>query len=266
MGQKDFKESWRVSNSVPVYVINLARSYQRWEDLKISAEQFGIGLRRIEAVEGKLLKDDELGNLDAAGFRRRHGKMVLPAEIGCYFSHIKALEVIVASTDPYAVIVEDDVRFTEDFLPFINGAIKLRGWDVIKLVNHRMAAFRSFGAVIGRFTIGRSLHGPLGSSAAYLLTKDGARKLLAAVKPMSLPYDVAMERGWAGHYELFTTDQPLVEFSDVAVSTIADGRGTYAKTRLPPYKRISTLFFRATDYIKRIAYASKVKRLKEASE
>ncbi|WP_247875227.1 glycosyltransferase family 25 protein [Ochrobactrum sp. Marseille-Q0166] len=266
MGQKYFEENLRLSNSVPVYVINLARSFQRWEALKASAEQFGIELRRVEAVEGKLLKEHELANLDEASFRRRHGKIVLPAEIGCYFSHIKALEAIIAAAEPYAVIVEDDVRFTSDFLPFINGAIKLQGWDVIKLINHRMAAFRSFGAVIGRFSIGRSLHGPLGSSAAYLLTKDGARKLLAAIKPMSLPYDVAMERGWDGGYELFTTNIPPVEFSDVAVSTIAEGRGTYAKTRLPPYKRITTLFFRATDYMKRIAYALKVKRLKEAGD
>lgn len=266
MGQKYSDESSRVSNCVPVYVINLARSKQRWEDLKMSADQFGIELRRIEAVEGRLLKDNELGNLDEAAFRRRHGKIVLPAEIGCYFSHIKALEAIIVSAEPHAIIIEDDVRFTQDFLPFIDGAIKLRGWDVIKLINHRMSAFRRSGTVIDGFSVGRSLHGPLGSSAAYLLTREGARKLLSAIKPMSLPYDVAMERGWDGNYELFITDQSPVELSDVAISTIAEGRETYAKTRLPPHKRITTLVFRTTDYIKRIAYALRMKRLKEAEE
>ena len=250
-----------MSNSVPVYVINLARSAQRWDDVKKSADQFGIELRRVDAVEGKLLKPDELQNFDVAGFRRRHGKIALPAEIGCYFSHIKVLETIIAAPENHAVIVEDDVRFSSDFLPFVLSVSKMSGWDVVKLVNHRTAAFRQFGLVNGRHSIGRCLHGPLGSSAAYLVTRDGARKLLAAIKPMSLPYDVALERGWAGGYEIFVTDRPLVELPNVALSTIADSRETYAKARLPAYKRVSTLFFRATDYIRRIAYALQIKRL-----
>jgi len=255
------KERLFVSISVPVYVINLARSAQRWDDVTASADQFGIELRRVEAVEGKLLQPDELGNFDEAGFRRRHGKIALPAEIGCYFSHINALEAIIAAQEPYSVIVEDDVRFTPDFLPFISSVSKLEGWDVIKLVNHRSSAYRRFDRVEGGNSIGRCLHGPLGSSAAYLMTRKGAIKLLAAIKPMSLPYDVALERGWAGDYELYLTERPLVELPHVALSTIADGRDTYAKARLPVYKRISTLIFRATDYIRRIAYALSTKRL-----
>lgn len=260
-GKMIVEERLLVRGFVPVYVLNLARSAQRWDDVKTSADQFGIELRRIEAVEGKLLKDSELGNFDAAGFRHRHGKIAMPAEIGCYFSHIKALEAIIAAPESYAVIVEDDVRFTSDFLPFVLDATKLQGWDIIKLINHRIAAYREFGAVNARYTIGRCLHGPLGSSAAYIVTKQGAKKLLAAIKPMSLPYDVALERGWSGDYALFTTKLPVVEFSDIAISTIAQGRDAYAKTRLPAYKRMSTLIFRATDYVKRIAYALRSKRL-----
>lgn len=266
MGQMNIQERALVNNSVPVYVVNLARSAQRWNDLKASADQFGIQLRRVEAVEGKLLKGADLGNFNEAGFRRRHGKIALPAEIGCYFSHIKALEAIVAAPEAFAVIVEDDVRFTADFLPFVRDATRLQGWDVIKLINHRIAAYRDFSAVNAQYSIGRCLHGPLGSSAGYVLTRSGAEKLLAAIKPMSLPYDIALERGWSGDYELFLTNRPVIEFSDTAISTIVQGRVTYAKKRLPVYKRVSTLIFRATDYVKRIAYALRLKRLRMGSE
>ncbi|EEQ95199.1 glycosyl transferase family protein [Brucella intermedia LMG 3301] len=74
---------------------------------------------------------------------------------------------------------------------------------------------------------------------------------------------VALERGWAGAYQVFTTDKPVVEFSDMATSTIAQGRSVYAKKRLPAYKRISTLLFRATDYVRRIAYSFDRKSLRE---
>ncbi|NKB78706.1 glycosyltransferase family 25 protein [Ochrobactrum daejeonense] len=249
--------------SVPVYVINLARSRDRWDRLKASADEFSIDLRRVDAVEGKLLAPDELADFDEAGFRRCHGKIAMPAEIGCYFSHIRALEAIVQAAEPFAVIVEDDVLFTSAFQPLVSQLAGLNGWDAVKLVNHRTAAFRPFRALNGRFSVGRCMHGPLGSSAAYVVTREGAAKLLVAIRPMRVPYDVALERGWAGDYEIFTLDKPAVAFSDMAISTIAAGRSTYAKSRLPAYKRISTLFFRSTDYVRRIAYALSRKSLKE---
>lgn len=253
-----------VDHSVPVYVINLARSRDRWDRLKSSADRFSIDLRRIEAVEGKLLSPEELTDFDEAGFRRCHGKIAMPAEIGCYFSHIRALETIAAAPEPFAVLLEDDVSFTTAFQPFLDQLVKIKGWDAVKLVNHRTPAFRPFLKINDQFSIGRCLHGPLGSSAAYVITRRGASKLLEALRPMRVPYDVALERGWAGAYDIFTTDKSVVGFSEVATSTIAQGRSAYAKKRLPAYKRISTLFFRATDYIRRIAYALDKKSLKEA--
>ena len=252
-----------MDHSVPVYVINLARSRDRWDRLKSNADALSIELRRVEAVEGKLLSQEELGDFDNASFRRWHGKVALPAEIGCYFSHIRVLEMIAVAPEPFAVIVEDDVIFTPAFQPFLKRLTKWTGWDAVKLVNHRTAAFRSLQRVDDRFSIGRCLHGPLGSSAAYVVTREGASKMLKALRPMRLPYDVALERGWAGAYQIFTADKPVVEFSDIAISTIAQGRSAYAKKRLPAYKRISTLLFRATDYVRRIAYAFDRKSLRE---
>ncbi|MGV8248402.1 hypothetical protein, partial [Pseudomonas aeruginosa] len=93
----------------------------------------------------------------------------------------------------------------------------------------------------------------MGSSAAYVVTREGAWKLVGALRRMRLPLEVALERGWAGGYEIFTTDKPLVSFAEDTVSTIAQGRRAYVSRRLPPYKRLMTLLFRATEYVRRIA-------------
>lgn len=252
-----------MASSVPVYVINLARSQNRWDALRASANEFSVDVRRVEAVEGKLLADDELADFDEAGFRRKHGKIALPAEIGCYFSHIRALETIIAENEPFAVIVEDDIEFTPNFLPLVSKVTELHGWDAIKLVNHRVAAFRPFMKVGDKFSIGRCLHGPLGSAAAYIVTLEGAQKLLSAIRIMSLPFDVELERGWARNYEIFTLNQSIVVLSKATASTIAQGREAYAVKRLPIYKRIGTLLFRTTDYMRRIAYALRRNSLKE---
>ncbi|MFQ0814342.1 glycosyl transferase [Brucella anthropi] len=252
-----------MDRSVPVYVINLARSRDRWDRLKSNADALSIDLRRVEAVEGKLLSPEELANFDEARFRRWHGKVALPAEIGCYFSHIRALEMIADAPEPFAVIVEDDVLLAPAFSASVKQMTYIQGWDVIKLVNHRLSAFRPFLRVNDQITVGRCLHGPMGSAAAYLVTRQAAKKLSNAIRTMRLPYDVELERGWSGGHEIFTTNMPLVSFSDTE-STITPSRFIYAKARLPIYKRMSTLVFRATDYVRRIAYGLNKKGLTEA--
>ncbi|WP_245419715.1 glycosyltransferase family 25 protein [Phyllobacterium salinisoli] len=247
--------------SIPVYVINLDRSKERLTAIKDSAKQFGVVVRRVPAVDGRVLPQSALADLDVGAFKRLHGKNVMPAEIGCYFSHLKALQEIAQGDEPHAVVVEDDVEFTADFTPFVEALSRVSGWDAVKLVNHRTPLFRRFRQVNAGYWIGRCSHGPLGSSAAYAVTREGAKKLLEALRPMRLPYDVALERGWSGDYAIFTTDKPLVSLSRQALSTIADGRAAYARAKLPAWKRIGTLMFRASDYLRRMWFACAVVRL-----
>jgi glycosyl transferase, family 25 len=254
------KKDRRYPVSIPVYVINLDRSHERLQAVRNSAARFGIAIRRVPAVDGRMLPESALSDFDAASFRRNHGKNVLPAEIGCYFSHLKALEEIVRGDAPYGAIVEDDVEFTADFMPFLEELTLLSGWDVVKLVNNRTTLFRPFRRLNSGYSIGRCGHGPVGNSGAYVVTREGAEKLLTALKPMRLPYDVALERGWSGSYAIFTTDRPLVAFSPQAPSIIG-GRAAYTHTKLPAWKRIGTLMFRANDYLHRLCFACAPNRL-----
>lgn len=229
----------------------------------MDAKSHNINLKRIEAVEGRLLTTEELHDFDGEAFRRYHGKMVLPAEIGCYFSHLKTLQAIAQADDEIAVILEDDVRFTAALKPFLAQLSAVDGWDMIKLVNHRVSLFYSHLQLPDNVELGRCMHGPLGSSAAYVVTREGARKLLDALKPMCLPYDVALERGWAGNYNCFITRQPLVLLADALASTVSEqGKQSYAKSKLVWWKRINTFFFRSQDYIRRMIYAVKKANLK----
>lgn len=250
---------------IPVYVINLDRSHERLRAVKNSAARFGITLRRVPAVDGRALPKSFSGDVDEAAFRRLHGKIVMPAEIGCYFSHLKALEEIARGDAPHAAIVEDDIEFTADFSPFLDALVQLSGWDVVKLIHNRAALFRRFRRVDARYSIGRCGHGPLGNAGAYVVTREGANKLLAALRPMRLPYDVAMERGWSGSYAVFTIDRRLVGASQDAPSTIA-GRAAYARAKLPHWKRIGTFIFRTSEYLRRLRFACAPNRLTDRQE
>lgn len=250
-----------MTSKIPVFVINLDRSAERLRNVRNSAEKLGIELTRVRAVDGAQLTPAQSAKVDRAFFERNHGKHVLPAEIGCYLSHLDALEVIAESPESHAVIIEDDVRFPPDFPGFLDDLMALDGWDVVKLVNHRTRAFIAHAKVNDSYRIGRCAHGPCGSSAAYVVTRQGARRLLATLSPMRLPYDVALERGWQGGYAVFSTDLPLVGLSEEMGSTIFVGESPYRKARLPAYKRIGTLLFRSRDYLQRIRFALASTRL-----
>ncbi|MGU3574711.1 glycosyltransferase family 25 protein [Brucellaceae bacterium C25G] len=240
---------------IPVYVINLARSRERWETLQKRADQYNLHLRRVDAVDGRHLTDEQLSKFDEVLFRRFHGKTPLPGEIGCYFSHLRALQQIAEGNDECAVIIEDDVLFLPDFSAVIEELSDIKGWDVIKLINNRVKFFQSKYITIGGADIGRCMHGPLGCAGGYMVTRDGAKKLLDKISTMKLPYDVALERGWAGQYRVYIVKDAVVKLANELGSTILEGGASYKRVRFPAWKRLGALVFRTTDYCRRMIYA-----------
>lgn len=246
---------------IPIYIINLDRSKERFKIVSQSAEKAGLNYNRVSAVDGGAIDIFHSQEINVKRFRLRHGKNILPGEAGCYLSHLRALSAVMNGSAPYAVIAEDDVGFDQEFVDIINKLAHIDGWDMIKFSNHRHRIFHKYMDVTNNVSIGRFLHGPLGSSAAYMVTREGAKKLVSKLTPMSLPYDVALERGWTG-YQAFSTNRNIVKFCGVNGSTIVKGRKTYQNMRLPKWKRIGTLFFRISDYIRRIIYGLMPSHLK----
>ncbi|MFK4824155.1 glycosyltransferase family 25 protein [Paenochrobactrum sp. BZR 588] len=240
---------------IPVYVINLERSRARWEALQKRANDLDLHLRRVEAVDGRHLDKVQLTNFDEASFRRLHGKTPLPGEIGCYFSHLKALQIIADGDDNCAVIIEDDVLFANDFNEVIEELQDIQGWDVIKLINNRVKFFQSKYVTIGGVDVGCCMHGPLGCAGGYMVTRDGAKKLLNTISKMELPYDVALERGWSGGYRVYIVKDAVIQLANELGSTILEGGASYKRVRFPAWKRLGALKFRTTDYIRRMIYA-----------
>lgn len=251
-----------MSPRIPVFVINLDRSPERLAKIRKRAEEIGIDLIRVRAVDGTRLTPEQASLVDHAAFARDHGKRIMPGEIGCYLSHLDALRLVAESPEPHAVIIEDDIQFGLDFRIFLEELVAIEGWDAVKLINNRTRGFITHAKVNDRYAIGRCAHGPCGCSGAYAVTREGARRMLAALSPMGLPYDVALERGWAGGYELFSTETPLVMFEPGIASTVAVGESAYRKATFPAHKRLNTLLFRGREYLRRIRFALASTKLK----
>ncbi len=242
---------------LPILVINLDRSKERWEKIEASGRQAQLAVHRIAAVDGAEIPPRQREGFNQSLFRRYHGAAVLAGEYGCYRSHLGALRTIVDKGYELAVVAEDDIRLSGDLETRVRAIFDARpAMGLLKLVNHRVKGFVRYGASGLGDEFGRCIHGPQGSAACYVVTQQAARRLLHALEVMSLPYDVALERGWATGVETFTTRLPLVAFEDAsrAATTIATSR-EYSGAKFPFFMRVSVLFFRAQEYLMRSFYA-----------
>jgi collagen beta-1,O-galactosyltransferase len=76
----------------------------------------GLQFQRVDAVDGKALSPKQLealkfmpGYLDPF-----HQRPMKTGEIGCFLSHLKVWEDIVRKGNQRSIVLEDDVRFTEN--------------------------------------------------------------------------------------------------------------------------------------------------------
>lgn len=241
-----------MSFDLPFLVINLERSIDRWTSIDEQATAHGISVERVPAVDGNAIPPAEWRDFSARKFALFHGRRPMGAEYGCYMSHIRALEQVVERDLPYAVILEDDASFLPDTTERLASLIESGfHFDVVKLFNHRVKGFISKHKTAAGDDVGRCVHGPMCSSMGYLVTSNGARRLLRSLKPMFLPYDIALERGWDGGAEIYLTRNPIIQPSGIAISTMGD----YRATKYPRIMRIPTALFRGQDYVARTIYA-----------
>ncbi|MFE0013971.1 O-antigen ligase family protein [Mesorhizobium sp. NPDC059054] len=239
---------------LPIFAINLDSEVDRWEELAGNAGAAGLSLRRVSAINGRALSTENWSGVDFATAKTQNGREILPTEYACYQSHLTALRAFLDEDKPYGLIIEDDVAFDESTVRRIEAIITaVSDFDAIKLTTHRTGLFvRAVTTTCGD-EIGRALHGPQGSAAAYLVTRRGAQRLISKLATMTLPWDIALERFWDSGLEVYSTRRNILNFtSRSAVSSIAGPSGSYKGARFSWWKRLGTASFRTKDQFRRL--------------
>lgn len=240
--------------SIRLFAINLDRSPDRWQNLSSRANELGLILTRVSAVDGKSIAEEAREATDDLAFRRNTGRLMLAGEYGCYRSHIRALQTFLDSGVDVGLIVEDDVELTPDLQDRAIAAFTaVPDAHVIKFFNHRVVGFKRSATSACGDEIGRAIHGPLGSSACYGVTRRGAMLLIKHLTIMRYPWDAALERGWDHGAQVYT--------SRYSIATIAQGgttiatRDIYRSVKFPKCKRLGTYLRRLRDDVVRLRYA-----------
>ena len=200
-----------------------------------------------------LSKQDKDKSVQKFWFGFCHGRTILDAEIGCYLSHLKALQAVVDQQLEYAIICEDDIEFNNDFSSDTNEILRANpSIDVLKLLNHRCHGFKELTKTKTGKSVGYTYFGPLGSAAAYGVSLQGAQKILHSMEKIFLPYDNALERGWANKFEIQCVEENWLKHS--ALSKDTQICSDYKRSKIAFPFRFPTLIFRVKEIFARVFY------------
>ena len=224
----------------PIYVINLDRDVERMASLAGSLRSLNLTYVRVSAVLGKEVPDwERLVDAELYGARNRL-PMPRPGEVGCYLSHLKAMEEFLRTDAPWCVILEDDVEVRAECVEVLASLGAKDDWDLVKLF-----CFHS-GLPVRKRALTPTHHLVVHltrttSSAAYAVNRRAAETLLRTMKPITEQVDHALERPWeTGLRVRGVRPLPVVLAPVAATTTIGyDGRHTVRT----PWRRSLRLFF-----------------------
>lgn len=180
-----------------ILVINLASQEARWRDACRRFSAVGLRPVRHEAVAGSALTPQQTAQLYSERLNAaQYHKALRPGEIGCYASHLAAWRRLVASGDSAMAIFEDDVEIDDDLPEVLRTvASSTMPWDVLKLIGRPREKIRARTPLLGRRELIAYRRVP-SLTGAYVITAQGAEKLLAHRCPFGRPVDVDMRHWW----------------------------------------------------------------------
>ena len=184
------------------YIITLKRDTLRVEHCTNLTRDVWPGATLWWAIDGKEISDKQIqswrneGYLSKrlAGFMNPKSKIGKP-KISCLMSHARVWEQLAKEEDPNAFyfVLEDDVIAADGFNEHYSSVVKeLKGvdWDWVYLAIH--PTFRRLNklTIKGKNFINTAPR--MVGNAGYLISRNGARRILDQMFPCSLPKDQAL--------------------------------------------------------------------------
>lgn len=209
--------------SCPVYLINLPRDTRRFAMMQAQLQRLALPFEQVPAVYGRELSEVERARLYSPALNRaRFHQAMVPGEIGCYASHLQVWQRLVNSGAPHALVLEDDAELRPKLPAALRAAAALPPhWDMIKLVGRETESVQQRWALpcntgeLIRYQRVPSL------TCAYLVSREGALKLLRSRQPFFRPIDVDLRHWWEADLRLFgLTPYPTGQTEEATTSSI----------------------------------------------
>ena len=235
-----------------IYVINLDRDAERMASIRANLEALGLPFERLSAVMGKDVPEwEKLVDMSAYAWRNR---LDAPraGEVGCYLSHLKAMETFLRTDAPWCVILEDDVEVLPACADVLRSLAEKDDWDLVKLFNFHSGLPVKKRALAGGHHLVVHLTRTT-SAAAYVVNRRAAETLLRSMRPISEQVDHAHDQPWETGLRTRGIRPLPVVLAPVAHTTSTIGYQDKQKRR-PLGKAVKLFLSRAKKEISRFGY------------
>jgi len=241
---RDVLEEPSAATCVPTFLINLDRSSDRLARMQAEFSRAGMEFERLAAVDGTNLPDDHKPYFcDASGMIVSR---LSPGEVGCYASHIAVWKRIVAMGVPAALVCEDDAILADDLAQALDELLVVlpSGWDIIHLSQPPERAFKPLTPLMSGRTLIRHSRVPP-STAAYLISREGAAKMLKPAGPRRWAVDHDTRWPWLFGVDAYGVHPPLIrQRKDGSVIGPAHSRSRLrGGLRRSPFRTPASLMF-----------------------
>ena len=254
---------------IPSFVINLERNAERRGHMQAALDRLGVSAEFFSAVDGKKLRPDELAAYDRAKALRFYGSDMTASEIGCYLSHYRLMQRVVAENIDVALIMEDDLIFEDSFPSVVRDLLAqpVRDWLIVRLnvTKTRVAFPKNKGdegvkvATLADGELFRVNRHPL-SAGAYLITRRGAEIMVEYGKTIFVPIDHMMDRFWENGVLPYIVRPCPVRQNYEFNSDIGWPRGTKLYSEGSPLTYVVKKLQRAIDSVAKRLYLARLNR------
>jgi glycosyl transferase, family 25 len=193
----------------PVIAISMRPAF--WDELRSQLADAGApGAILCEATDGRRI--DAPAWIAQGRYRpsdEPDGRPLTRGELGCSDSHQRVWSHVVSAGLPGALVLEDDVTVPPDLPRWVDAAWQHRErWDLVYLGHTGWARTLPIdGAPDFRIPlIAHAWH----VTHAYLVTQQGARRLLRDAVPVRLPVDIYMARCTVAGLLAWQSARPVV--------------------------------------------------------
>lgn len=179
-----------IAQSIPVFVVSLARALDRRSEIRNHLDSLGIQYRLMDAVDGREMSEADRAKVVAPGISIHAGA------IGCYLSHLNIYSAMLAEDIPLALILEDDARLSPRAVALLKQGFKSLDFDYCFLDsddhNDRGPIYydRDEGVLVADGVYAYRLSAGPQTTHAYLITLEGARQRMEHAFPIAKAIDL----------------------------------------------------------------------------
>jgi glycosyl transferase family 25 len=210
---------------ITFYLINLDGSTDRLQSASEQLQREAVDFVRVPAFDGRGKNVSEFKDYDQEGAIAYMGRPLRGGEIGCYYSHLKCIDLFLASDDEYAVVIEDDVAIPPGGLKKLRDALvwldaKHKIWDVMNFGAQKNKIYSPLHTVDGHQIV-KAHYFPM-TTTGIVWTRQGARSFLQSHPRIYAPIDNTL-REWQSQMDKGISMVPPLVSTTGAESDIDSG-------------------------------------------